>query len=185
MTLFYLTLQLSLRLILKKKEIDLSKFAKDPNGDKLSFKVTSDNEKVIAPTVKNNLLSFTEGKAGLAKLKIIANDGNGGQLILSQKYLVSLPSMNPPYINNSLENVIKYQGFKSANVDISKLFLDPEGSHLKFKIDVINEGKGWQWSFIIYGIAALVFFLNPVLNVKKAVESSKIGSLLFPLFTLT
>jgi Na+/melibiose symporter-like transporter len=158
----------------KESDMDLSKIVKDPDGDKLSYIITSDNEKVAAPMVKDNMLLFKEGKAGLANVKIIVTDGNGGQLVFSKKYLVAKPSKNPPYfIEKSMENVIENEGFKTAAIDISKLFFDTEGRNLKYKIEVINEAKGWQRSFIIYGIAALIFFLIAFKSTRERVHPPK------------
>jgi len=142
-----------------KEEIDLSKFINDPDGDVLTFQAESSDTKVISPEIDGNKLTFFEAGKGIAQVTITAADGKGGRLAHSIKYSVFAAGNNPPYVNASVDNIIENAGFKVYELDASGLFVDPEGEPLSYKIEIINEATGWQYSFIVYGIAAVVFFL--------------------------
>ncbi|MDD5327019.1 MAG: MFS transporter [Phycisphaerae bacterium] len=156
-----------------KEEIDLSKFISDPDGDVLTFKAESSNSKVILPEIDGNKLTFVEAEPGIAQVTITATDGKGGRLVNSIKYLISAIGNNPPYVNASVDNIIKNAGFKVHELGISELFIDPEGKPLDYKVEIINEASGWQRSFIIYGIVAVIFFLITFAGTKERVQPPK------------
>jgi len=156
-----------------KGEIDLSKFINDPDKDVLTFKVESSNPKVISPEIDSNKLTFLEVEPGIAQVAIIATDGKGGRLVHSIKYLISATGNNPPYVNTSVDNIIETVGFNVYELDASKLFVDPEGEPLHYKIEIINEANGWRYSFVIYGIAAVIFFLIAFKGTKERVQPPK------------
>ncbi len=156
-----------------KEEIDLSKFISDPDKDVLTFKAESSNPKVISPEIDGNKLTFLELGPGFARVTITAVDGKGGRLVHSFKYLVSATGNNTPYVNTSVENIIETTGFNIYEVDTSDLFVDPEGEPLHYKIEIINEANGWQYSFIVYGIAAVIFFLIAFKGTHERVQPPK------------
>ncbi len=156
-----------------KEEVDLSKFINDPDGDILTFQAESGNPKVISPEIDGNKLTFFEGGPGIARVTIIASDGKGGRLVHSIKYLVSAAGNNPPYVNASVDNIIEDAGFKVHELDASGLFVDPEGDALCYKVEIVNEANGWQYSFIVYGIAAIIFFLIAFKGTRERVQPPK------------
>lgn len=156
-----------------KEEIDLSKFINDPDGDVLTFKAESSDTKVMSPEIYGNKLTFFEAGQGIAQVTIIATDGKGGRLVHSIKYLVSATGNNPPYVNASVDNIIENTGFKVHELDASGLFVDPEGEALLYKVEIINEANGWQYSFIVYGIAAVIFFLIAFRGTRERVQPPK------------
>ena len=157
----------------EKEEIDLTKLIADPDGDILSYQVESNNPRVIAPEVKGNKLILLEGEPGIAQITITAVDGNGGIFSNSIKYLVMAKENNPPYVINSIDNIVQTAGFNSLKLDVSKLFIDPEGKSLHYTLEVINEAKGWQYSFIIYGIAAVIFFFIAFKGTNERIQPPK------------
>ncbi len=157
----------------KKKVIDLTELISDPDGDILSYQAESNNPSVILPEIKRNNLTFIEGEPGVAEISIMALDGKGGRLLHIIKYLISAKENNQPYVLNSVDNIIKTAGFGSYELDASKLFIDSERNPLKYHVEVINEAKGWQYSFIIYGIAAVIFFLIAFKGTKERVQPPK------------
>jgi Na+/melibiose symporter-like transporter len=157
----------------EKEEIDLSKLIVDPDGDALSFKAESNNAKVISPKINDNKLTFLEAAPGIAKVTITANDGKGGRLSHSIKYFISTTENNPPYVCASVDNIIETIGFNSYMIDASKIFVDAEGEPLEYRIEIVNEAKGWQHSFIIYGIAAVIFFLIAFKGTRERVQPPK------------
>lgn len=170
------------------EEVNLSDIIVDPDGDKLIFTAESNNSKVITPIVEGSLLSFTEDKSGIAELKIVATDGKGGQLIHNIKYLISEDGNNPPFVNKAVGNITETVGFNSYQIDISDLFVDPESSLLSYRIKVINNARGWQRSFMIFGIAAIIFFLIAFKSTRERVQppitqKTSIGKDLIDLYT--
>ena len=157
----------------KSGNLDLSKLITDPDGDRLVFSVVSNNKKVISPTISKNKLTFIEGKEGIAVIEITANDGKGGQIIHNIKYMVSTPGNNPPYVNNSVDNITETVGFNTYDIDISNLFHDFEGKPLKYHVEIINNAKGWQRSFMIFGFAAIIFFLIAFKSTRERVQPPK------------
>ena len=156
-----------------KEEIDLSKFINDPDGDVLTFQAESSNPKAISPEIDGNKLTFFEGGPGIAQVTIVASDGKGGRLVHSIKYLVSATENNPPYVNASVDNIIEAVGFKVYELDAAGLFVDPEGEPLHYKVEIVNEATGWQYSFIVYGIAAVIFFLIAFRGTRERVQPPK------------
>ncbi|MBN1184439.1 MAG: MFS transporter [Bacteroidales bacterium] len=173
----------------KKEEINLAGLIEDPDSmDNLSFFVETDNEKVASPTLHGNVVTFDEGKAGLVNLTVIAVDSNGGQLIHKLTYLVAASENNPPFVNVPKNNIIEKVGFGKTDIIVSNMFVDPEGASLKYSIKVINDAKGWQKSFMIYGFAAIIFFLIAFKSTKERIsppktQKSSIGNDLKNLFT--
>ena len=155
------------------KKIDLAKIIADPDGDTLSFTAETNNENVVFPIIEGTNLTFSEGKAGIAKVNIIATDGRGGQLIHQLTFLILSKGNNPPYADNTIDNITLNAGYGTYSIDASNMFIDPEGTPLTYKIDVINEAKGWQLSFLIYGIAAVIFFLIAFKSTRERVQPPK------------
>jgi len=156
-----------------KKEIDLSELISDPDGDILTFNVESSNLKVISPEVNGNKLTFLELGSGTVQVTITATDGKGGRLVRSIRYLISAAGNNRPYVNTSVDNITETVGFNVYELDPSKLFVDPEGKPLHYKVEVINEASGWQRSFIAYGIVAVFCFLIAFKGTRERVQPPK------------
>lgn len=154
----------------KRKEIDLSQIISDPDSDSIIYTVNSDNFRVITPTVNGSILSFIEGKTGIAKISISASDQKGGLINHSLTFMVYDISNNPPFVKNKIDNINKTAGFNQFKIDISDKFFDKDGDTLKYSIKVINSAKGWQRSFIIFGIAAILFFLIAFKSTKERIK---------------
>ncbi len=168
--------------------LDLSELITDPDGDALTFSVESNNSKTITPVVNGDTLSFIEARPGVAKLTITASDGNGGELIHDIKYLIMSDGSNPPYVDNTVDYITETVGFNSYQLDISDLFIDAEAAPLTYRIKVINAAKGWQRSFMIFGIAAILFFLIAFKSTRERVQpplsqKTSVGKDLKDLFT--
>ncbi|MEJ2053666.1 MAG: MFS transporter [Calditrichaceae bacterium] len=158
---------------LEKKEINLSDIFTDPDGDALSYTAISENLKIIDPQIKDSLLSFVESETGKCDVEIIARDNNGGQVIDTVSFLIYSKDDNPPFINKEIANMVKSAGFGNFNIDISNAFVDMEGEPLDFKVEIINYAKGWQFSFIFYGIAFVIFFFIAFIGTKERIHPPK------------
>ncbi|MDZ7261751.1 MAG: MFS transporter, partial [candidate division KSB1 bacterium] len=51
--------------------------------------------------------------------------------------------------------------------------MDVDGDSLRYSFQVVNYSKGWQKSFIIYGIAAVIFFMITFSSVRERVQPPK------------
>lgn len=157
----------------KNQIVDLSRIFKDPDGDTLTFKVSSSNQKVISPELSGHMMTFLEMAPGISDVTIHATDGRGGRISHSIQYLISTPRDNPPYAVGSVENIIKSIGFGEYELNASQLFYDSDGEPLQYKVNIINEAKGWQASFILYGLAAVFFFLITFRGTRERVQPPK------------
>ncbi|MBN2215050.1 MAG: MFS transporter [Bacteroidales bacterium] len=151
-------------------EIDLEKVFSDPDSDPLVINAESNNSKVITPGIVGNKLTFIEGNTGIADVSVIVSDQKGGRIHHSFEFLVCAENNNPPFIKNPVENIKKTVGFNQHRMDVSDVFEDPDGDTLTYSIEVINTAKGWQRSFIIFGIAAVIFFLITFKSTKERVR---------------
>ena len=157
----------------EKKEIILTDLFADPDGDLLTYFLESENLKIIDPQVKDSVLSFIEGETGKCNVEIIARDNKGGQVVHSISFLIYAKTDNPPFVNKKVRNIVKTAGFGSFNMDVSNLFVDLEGNSLSYKVDIINYAKGWQYSFIFYGFAFVIFFFIAFIGTKERIHPPK------------
>ncbi|MBN1118369.1 MAG: MFS transporter [Bacteroidales bacterium] len=153
--------------------LDLSTLINDPDGDEITFTVESDNEKVFTPSLEGSTITAIEGNKGLANVNVIAKDNRGGFLSHSFKVIVKYENDNPPFLNAALSDVIEEVGFSEKTIDISKVFIDVDGEPIEYKVQVINEAKGWQRTFMIFGAAAILFFLIAFKYTRERVTPSK------------
>jgi Na+/melibiose symporter-like transporter len=172
----------------KSQSLKLNEIIKDPDNDPLTYTVESSNSKVITPNINGNNLSFSEGKPGITVLKIIAQDGKGGHYIHSIQFLISAKTNNPPFINKKISNISEIEGFKTYSLNLSNLFTDTDGEKLQYEVQVVNTAKGWHRSFIIIGIAFVLFFFIAFKGTRERVtppksQKSNVGKDLKDLFT--
>ena len=80
---------------------------------------------------------------------------------------------NPPYVNTPVDSILETVGFNVYELDASNVFIDTEGEPLTYKVEIINEAKGWQRSFVIYGVAAVIFFLVTFKGTRERVQPPK------------
>ncbi|MBN1766472.1 MAG: MFS transporter [Sedimentisphaerales bacterium] len=153
--------------------LNLAAMITDPDNDPLIFVAESDNTKIVSPSVKDSELSFLERKPGLANVKVKASDGKGGIAEYKFKVIITSAENNPPFLSNPISNISRKAGFGSQQIDISDVFIDVDDGPLTYSFQVVNYAKGWRNSFIIYGIAAVLFFMIAFLSVKERVQPPK------------
>ncbi len=152
---------------------DLNDVIADPDGDLLSFSVKTSDEGVLQPIMGDRSVVLFEGRQGFAELTIMANDGRGGHISHQIGYYVSGDKLTPPLPVKPLSNIVKRQGFNTHQIPIDGLFMDPDGLPLTFHVKVINHARGWNRTFIIYGIAAIAFFLIAFSGTRERVQPPK------------
>lgn len=153
--------------------LDLATIFSDADQNPLNFFATSDNNKIAAPNIDKTTLSFLERKPGLAQITVKAADGKGGVAAYTFKVIIAAPGNNPPLVNQAIANMSHQAGFGLQTVDISKVFIEIDGEPLTYSFEIVNYSKGWQKSFIIYGIAAVIFFMVAFLAVRERVQPPK------------
>lgn len=150
--------------------LDAQQIIKDPDGDPLSFAVSSSDESVLQPVKDNSKFVLFEGRQGFAELTLTANDGRGGQETIQIGYYISGDRQIPPLPVRPVANIVKREGFESYQIDISGLFMDPHGKPLEYNVEIINHAKGWSRTFMIYGLAAIIFFLIAFKGTRERVQ---------------
>jgi Na+/melibiose symporter-like transporter len=157
----------------KNYNLDLNKIISDPDGDVLSYTVETSNKSSVPAIIKGSNLSFSEASLGISTLKIIGNDGKGGQIIYSPKFIITSAGNNPPFVNQKAGNIAKVEGFKNYKLNISSFFSDLDGDKLQYSVQVINTAKGWSRSFMIIGVAFIIFFLIAFKGTRERVHPPK------------
>ncbi len=150
--------------------LDVHNIIVDPDGDPLTFGVTTSDASVLQPVMDNGRVVLFEGRQGFAELTIVANDGRGGQQKMHIGYYVSGDRQIPPLPVRPLANVVEREGFGSHRIDVSGLFMDPDGKPLQYSVDIINHARGWNRTFMIYGAAAILFFLIAFKGTRERVQ---------------
>jgi glycoside/pentoside/hexuronide:cation symporter, GPH family len=87
--------------------------------------------------------------------------------------MVTSEDNNSPFVNTSIDTIITTAGFESYQLDISNVFVDADGDPLVYRAEVVNEAKGWQASFTIYGVAAVILFLIAFKGTRERVTPPK------------
>ena len=101
--------------------VDLSTTFSDPDGDELSYAVTSSVEAVVTVAAAGNTLTITEIGVGSATITVTADDGNGGAA--SDEFEVNVDEGNP--LTVSKDTSLKYypnptQRFVYIDISVKK-----------------------------------------------------------------
>ena len=118
--------------------INISNVFDDPDGDALTYTVSSSNTSVIVPTLSGNSLFLAEAGIGSATITLTADDGNGETVNDVFLITVNAASNNPPTVENPISDVELNEGFGTYNIDISIVFDDPDGDALSYSISGSN-----------------------------------------------
>ena len=118
--------------------IDITNVFNDPDGDVLTYIVSSSNTSVVVPTVSANTLTIVEVSAGSATITLTADDGNGGAVSDVFVVTVNPPANNPPVVVNPIPDVELDNGFGTHSIDIANVFNDPDGDVLTYIVSSSN-----------------------------------------------
>ena len=116
------------------RSFDLQTWFFDPEGDSLTFSVTSDNPSLVTVTQTNGSLDLRVPPfaSGTTVIRVTASDGNGGTL--TQPITVTVNGTpDPPQVNTTVD---EYNGFEDQNtvIDLSSVFIDRDGDDLEYRI---------------------------------------------------
>jgi hypothetical protein len=91
------------------------------------------NESVVEVNIENNQLILRENGSGVAKIILIADDGNNQ---VSETFYVKVDKagFNPPFVANPVGDVRLEEGFSTYAINLAKVFSDRDGDELSYNI---------------------------------------------------
>ncbi len=106
----------------------------DPDGDKLSYKVTSPNPEIVTVSIASGTVTLTPVSLGLTgKFRVTATDPSG--LTADQDFNVTVVAGSPPaptnqvpVANGTIEVDSLYQLGSSVVIDVTSYFSDPDST---------------------------------------------------------
>ena len=108
------------------ESVDVSSYFSDPDGDALSYAVTSSDAEVATVSVSGSTVTLTGVAAGMATVRVTASDPDG--LSASQSLEVTVPNRAPEAVG-TVPDLTLTPG-DTASVDVSSYFSDPDGDAL-------------------------------------------------------
>ncbi len=113
------------------REIDLTVFFSDPNGDVMDFDAESADPSVVEVGVDGDTLTLTPKAIGIATVLVTADDGPNEPV--SDAFTVTVESGNlPPTIDTPLRDDTLALGGSLLETDLRKVFSDPNQDPLAF-----------------------------------------------------
>ena len=114
------------------RELDLSDYYDDPDGDALTYTATPSDEMVATVSVSGSMLTITGVGVGMARITVTASDGTDE---VRQTFTVTVGSQ-APVVDASLPTSFPL-GLAGATkvLNLSKYYDDPEGDALTFAAD--------------------------------------------------
>ena len=141
----------------------------DPDGDTLSYTISSSGKNVVDADIEGNQLALREIKPGLIHLTVTAYDGRGGMAELPMTVIVSAeknlgPAQVQPFASATLS-----PGDEPIELDLAGYFDEPEGEELTYSVSVVDMQKGYQFTMGIFAALAVVFLVVTFLTTKERV----------------
>ncbi len=113
--------------------VDLSNTFTDPDGDSIQLSAASVDAGTASATLSGTQLSVHAVKEGSTKIAITAKDGRGGETVVELLVTV-LPAPNrSPMVAETPQAVTLIVGRSATDVDLSKLFSDPDDDVLTYE----------------------------------------------------
>ena len=112
-------------------EVDLSGAFADPEGEELSYTVSSSAPQVVATRIAGALLTLTAASEGVAAIGVTATDPGG--LSVTQSFGVTVGRRNrPPAAVGALPPLTLGVDGAAVRVDVDSAFRDPDGDALTY-----------------------------------------------------
>ena len=111
--------------------VDVSRAFADPDGDTLSYAVSSAAPEVVTVAAAGPRMTVTAVGAGAAAVRVTATDPGG--LSAAQSFTATVGSNRPPAAVGVLPDVALTPGVATA-VDMSRAFADPDGDTLRYAV---------------------------------------------------
>ncbi|WP_419164575.1 Ig-like domain-containing protein [Candidatus Palauibacter sp.] len=116
------------------KTVDVSSYFRDPDGDALSYTAASSNAGVVGADVSGDSVVVTALARGVATVTVTARDAGG--LVAQQRFQVTVPNRGPEAVEAIPAQTV-FAG-RTASVDVSGYFRDPDGDPLTYKATSSN-----------------------------------------------
>ncbi|MDF1572861.1 MAG: HYR domain-containing protein [Bacteroidales bacterium] len=107
--------------------VDLTGVFSDPEGDALSYTVSSNNPGVVQVSVAGTTITITEVAIGTANVTVTATDG-----ALSVQDVFTVDVNGGPVVASGISNRDYREGFGTAAFSLTGAFSDPEGDPLSY-----------------------------------------------------
>ena len=115
--------------------IDLSAHFTDPDGDRLSFAVETQDPAVAMATVSGSTLTLAAASQGTSQITVTARDPGGASV--STTFGVTVAN-RAPVLSDSIPRLEMVTG-DSVAIALSDHFSDPDGDALDFSVEVSDE----------------------------------------------
>ena len=110
--------------------LDMSAFFSDPDGDVLTYTVSSSNIEVLLVAITGSVVTLTAAEAGVATVVVTATDPGGLKSTLSTTVRVEHAN-EPPEAVGFIPDLAMVVG-STETVEVSGYFADPEGARLTY-----------------------------------------------------
>ena len=114
--------------------VELSPYFSDPDGDALTYSATSSNTDVAGASVLGSAVTITAVGAGSATITVTARDPEG--LSATQQVAVTVPNRPPSTVGSVPAQTVEVG--RSATVNVSQYFSDPDGDALAYSATSSN-----------------------------------------------
>ena len=111
-------------------DVDVSQAFVDPDGDALSYTVSSSATDVVTARAAGARVTLTAVGAGAAAIRVTAADSGG--LTATQSFVVAVGANLPPAAVATLPDVRLPELRATLDVDVSRAFDDPDGDALTY-----------------------------------------------------
>ena len=114
-------------------DVDVSRAFVDPDGDALSYRVSSSAPQVVTASVTGALVMLAAGSEGAATIRVTATDPGGLSAAQSFAVTVSSPANRPPEPVGALPPLTMQVDEAAVAVDVASAFRDPDGDLLTYR----------------------------------------------------
>lgn len=117
--------------------IELDTVFTDPDGDILTYSVTSSDEEVVQASISENNIVLTEVGVGTSTITVIADDGRGETV--EDSFTVLNQGNTPPEVETPIDDHTYTQGFVTTSLSFEGVFSDVDGDELTYFVESLNE----------------------------------------------
>ncbi|MCJ7776760.1 MAG: MFS transporter, partial [Sedimentisphaerales bacterium] len=153
-----------------KKQINLTEFFSDDDGDSLVYTVKTDSGTIVNTNIEDSQLILAESRAGQDRLTVSANDQKGGLCSLVIPVIVRTGDNMAPALTKPLSLKTVSSESEPIQVRLSEHFTDPDKDNLSYEVSVVNQAKGYQFTMSIFCTLAVIFFVITFFSTKERVK---------------